>query len=107
MVTERQPQGRELRVARRKTDAVMRLLRGEDLDTVARPLRAEAHRLAAWCEEFMAVSVEGLRHGRRIRRIATPGGRAPDRLAHHGARGLQAAGRKSGCRSRPRERRPR
>ncbi len=39
---------------RRKTDAVMRLLRCEDLDTVARELRVEAHRLAAWRDEFMA-----------------------------------------------------
>ncbi len=46
---------------RRKTDAVMRLLRGEDPDTVARELRVEAHRLAAWREESMAGGAEGLK----------------------------------------------
>lgn len=38
----------------RKADAVMRLLRGEDLDELSRELRVEAHRLAAWREDFMA-----------------------------------------------------
>ena len=37
-----------------KADAVMRLLRGEDLDELSRELRVEAHRLAAWREDFMA-----------------------------------------------------
>jgi hypothetical protein len=46
---------------RRKTDAVIRLLRGEDLDTVARELRVEVHRLAAWRDEFMAAGTEGLK----------------------------------------------
>jgi hypothetical protein len=39
---------------RRKTDAVVRLLRGEDIDTFALELRVEAHRLAAWRDEFVA-----------------------------------------------------
>ncbi len=61
-VVEKQTHEKELRwSARRKTDAVMRLLRGEDLDTVARELRVEAHRLAAWREEFMAAGAEGLK----------------------------------------------
>jgi transposase len=47
--------------ARRKADAVMRLLRGEDLDEVSRELRVEAHRLAAWRDEFMAGGLEGLK----------------------------------------------
>src|SRR6266511_1806804 len=47
--------------ARRKADAVMRLLRGEDLDEVSRELRVEAHRLAAWRAEFMAGALEGLK----------------------------------------------
>jgi len=46
---------------RRKTDAVMRLLRGEDLDTVARELRIEAHRLSAWREEFIAGGADALK----------------------------------------------
>lgn len=62
VVTEKQPHAKELRWSvRRKTDAVMRLLRGEDIDTVARELRVEAHRLAAWREEFMAAGAEGLK----------------------------------------------
>lgn len=39
----------------------MRLLRGEDLDTVARELRVGAHRLAAWREEFIAGGAEALK----------------------------------------------
>jgi hypothetical protein len=35
-------------VDQREPDAVMRLLRGEDLDEVSREARVEAHRLAAW-----------------------------------------------------------
>jgi hypothetical protein len=46
---------------RRKTDAVMRLLRGEDFDPVARELRVEAHRLAAWRDESMAGGAEALK----------------------------------------------
>ena len=46
---------------RRKTDAVMRLLRGEDLDELSRELRVEAHRLAAWRDDFMAGGMEGLK----------------------------------------------
>ena len=47
--------------ARRKADAVMRLLRGERLDELSRELRVEAHRLAAWRDEFIASGVEGLK----------------------------------------------
>src|SRR6266498_2869914 len=47
--------------ASRKADAVMRLLRGEDLDELSRELRVEAHRLAAWRDEFMAGGTEGLK----------------------------------------------
>ena len=46
---------------RRKTDAVMRLVRGEDLDELSRELRVEAHRLAAWRDDFMAGGMEGLK----------------------------------------------
>lgn len=55
VVTERKQPDREFRWSvRRKADAVMRLLRGEDIDVVSRELRIEAHRLAAWREEFIA-----------------------------------------------------
>ena len=47
--------------AKRKADAVMRLLRGEGLDELSRELRVEAHRLAAWRDEFQAGGVEGLK----------------------------------------------
>src|SRR6266545_675474 len=46
---------------RKKTDAVIRLLRGEDLDELSRELRVEAHRLAAWRDEFLAAGTEGLK----------------------------------------------
>jgi transposase-like protein len=47
--------------ARRKADAVVRLLRGESLDELSRALRVEAHRLQAWREEFVASGIEGLK----------------------------------------------
>jgi transposase-like protein len=47
--------------AKRKADAVIRLLRGEGLDELSRELRVEAHRLAAWRDEFVAGGVEGLK----------------------------------------------
>ncbi len=53
VVAEKKRPEKELRWSvRRKTDAVVRLLRGEDIDTLARELRVEAHRLAAWRDEF-------------------------------------------------------
>jgi len=47
--------------ARKKADAVVRLLRGESLDELSRELRVEAHRLQAWREEFLAGGIEGLK----------------------------------------------
>lgn len=47
--------------ARRKADAVIRLLRGESLDELSRELRVEAHRLQAWRDEFLAGGIEGLK----------------------------------------------
>ena len=47
--------------ARKKADAVIRLLRGESLEDVSRELRVEAHRLAAWRDDFMAAGMEGLK----------------------------------------------
>lgn len=40
--------------ARRKTEAVARLLRGEDIDTVSRELGVTAATLATWRDEFLA-----------------------------------------------------
>jgi transposase len=44
--------------ANKKMDAVLRLLRGEPLDQLSRELEVEAHRLAAWRDDF-------LEHGRK------------------------------------------
>ena len=40
--------------ARRKTEAVLRLLRGEDLETLSRELSVAAHELSRWHERFLA-----------------------------------------------------
>ena len=62
VVAEKKRPEKELRWSvRRKTDALVRLLRGEDIDTLARELRVEAHRLAAWRDEFIAGGQEGLK----------------------------------------------
>jgi YD repeat-containing protein len=47
--------------ARRKMEVVLRLLRGESLETVRREVRIEGHRLAAWRDEFLDAGVEGLK----------------------------------------------
>ena len=47
--------------ARKKADAVVRLLRGESLDELSRELRVEAHRLQAWRDEFLAGGIEELK----------------------------------------------
>jgi transposase-like protein len=40
--------------AKRKADAVMRLLKGEDLDTLSRELGVTAATVSAWRDAFMA-----------------------------------------------------
>src|SRR5664279_5099823 len=47
--------------ARRKEGVVMRLLRGESLDLLARETGQPAGRISAWREEFLAGGREGLR----------------------------------------------
>ena len=47
--------------ARRKEGVVMRLLRGESLDLLARESGQPAGRISAWREEFLAGGREGLR----------------------------------------------
>lgn len=47
--------------ANKKQDAVLRLLRGEKLDVLSRELRVEAHRLAAWRDEFLVAWKAGLK----------------------------------------------
>jgi hypothetical protein len=47
--------GREVRwSARRKEEVVLRLLRGEGLDALARETGQPAGRISAWREEFLA-----------------------------------------------------
>lgn len=52
--------------ASKKVDVVMRLLRGESLDEVSRDVGVEAHRLAAWRDEFLEAGKTGLK-GRKTR----------------------------------------
>lgn len=61
--TERRAVGeREVRwSARRKEGVVMRLLRGESLDLLARETGQPAGRIAAWREEFLVAGREGLK----------------------------------------------
>jgi len=47
--------------ARRKEGVVMRLLRGESLDLLARETGQPAGRIAGWREEFLAAGREGLK----------------------------------------------
>lgn len=47
--------------ARRKEGVVMRLLRGESLDLLARESAQPAGRISAWREEFLAAGREGLK----------------------------------------------
>lgn len=90
---------------RRKTDAVMRLLRGEDLDVVARELRVEAHRLAAWRDEFIDGGAEALKAGpteptdRKLREAERQIGQLTMELEV-----WQAAGRKRGLQIPPKRR---
>ena len=42
--------------ARRKTETILRLLRGEPLDSVARELGVTAATLAQWREQFLAAA---------------------------------------------------
>ena len=47
--------------AGKKTDAVLRLLRGEPLEVLSRELGVEAHRLAAWCDDFLEGGKDALK----------------------------------------------
>ena len=54
--------GREVRwSARRKEGVVLRLLRGESLDALAREWRVAAGTISGWREEFLAAGREGLK----------------------------------------------
>lgn len=47
--------------SRRKTEAVLRLLRGEDLDSVSRELGVTAATLSQWRESFLEAGQQGLK----------------------------------------------
>jgi hypothetical protein len=47
--------------ARRKGEAVLRLLRGEDLDVVSRELGIPANKLSEWRESFLAAGETSLK----------------------------------------------
>ena len=54
--------GREVRwSARRKEEVVLRLLRGESLDLLARETGQAAGSISGWREEFLAAGREGLK----------------------------------------------
>ena len=47
--------------ARRKVDAVLRLLRGENLETLSRELGVAAHELSRWRDQFLASGQEAMK----------------------------------------------
>ena len=47
--------------SRRKTEIVLRVLRGEDLDTLSRELGVTAATIAGWRDQFVASGQAGLR----------------------------------------------
>jgi len=54
--------GREVRwSARRKEEVVLRLLRGEGLDALAREIGQAAGTISAWREDFLSAGREGLK----------------------------------------------
>src|SRR4028118_1829842 len=78
--------------ARRKTEAVLRLLRGEDLDTLSRELGATAATLSGWRESFLDGGTAAMKsrpaddRDEEIDRPRTQGARLPPASAAHAAR---------------------
>jgi transposase-like protein len=58
---ERDWRGRRRMSARRKQSAVLRLLRGEDLELISRELGVTAAELAAWRDAFLAAGEAALK----------------------------------------------
>jgi hypothetical protein len=77
---------------------VLRLPRGEPLEELSRELKVEAHRLAAWRDEFLAAASKASKlSGLTTARVIGPqAGRAQGRPADHGERGA-AGGRRKGA----------
>lgn len=47
--------------ARKKADAVIRVLKGESIDAVSRSLNTPAHLIAQWRDEFLAAGTHALK----------------------------------------------
>jgi hypothetical protein len=54
--------------SKKKMDAVIRLLKGEDLDSLARELRVNGATLSSWREVFLANGLAGLKRSMRATR---------------------------------------
>ena len=55
-------QDKETRLsARKKADAVLRVLRGESVDAISRSLKIPAHLVATWRDEFIAAGTHALK----------------------------------------------
>src|SRR5215211_5048075 len=91
--------------AGKKTEVVLRLLRGESLEELSRELQVEAHRLAAWRDDFLAAGSQGLKGQRSDRstddRALKQAERKIGQLTMENEV-LRAAAEKGGCRSRRR-----
>ena len=70
---------------KRNADAVMRLLRGEDLDTVSRQLKVTAATMSEWRNTFLARGLAGLK------RREVEGRLTPESPARPGLRTAQSA----------------
>ena len=60
-MSKRKKEERGRFTARRKSEAVLRLLKGEDLDTISRELSVTAATLSEWREAFLAGAVANLK----------------------------------------------
>lgn len=60
-MSKRKKEERGRFTARRKSEAVIRLLKGEDLDTISRELGVTAATLSGWRETFLASAEAGLK----------------------------------------------
>jgi len=84
--------------ARRKTKAILRLLRGEDIDTVSRELGVTAATVSGWRDHFLAGGQEALKtrqndlHDEEVKRLkAKIGDQAMEiELLHEEARRLKS-----------------
>src|ERR1051325_6698321 len=74
--------GRGGRMSRqRKSAAVLRLLRGEDLETVSRELGVTAATVSGWRDAFLAGAVDGAHDAHRIADVAAVHARHVERWA--------------------------